>query len=91
MDREPSVVFYTVDDNFYDVNGIVMVCVTDTVTQEKRYFKPVEDECHNVDYMGFKCSKCGAYISECCFSEDDEDVNFCPNCGRPRDFSKDRY
>lgn len=44
--------------------------------------------CYNVNYTGFECSYCGAWLTDDYVVNGD--VNFCPNCGRPRDDLEDK-
>lgn len=86
MDNDPRVVFHTVDDTVGDVNKIFMISVTDTNTDETKAFIST-NMCHNVNYSGFECSCCGAWLTD--DNVINGYVNFCPNCGKPRDDLED--
>ena len=79
MDKHPETHLYTCDGSAGDVDKIVLVRLTDRETG-KRYFFGNIGTCHNVNYTGFECSYCGAWLTDDYVLNGK--VNFCPNCGR---------
>lgn len=79
MDKNPETHLYTCDGSTGHVDKIVLVRLTDKETRKKYFFGNL-DTCHNVNYTGFECSYCGAWLIDDYVLNGK--VNFCPNCGK---------
>jgi len=79
MDKNPETYLYTFNGSAGDVDKVVLVRLTDKETKKKYFFGSL-DTCHNVNYRGFECSYCGAWLTD--DYTINGKVNFCPNCGR---------
>ena len=87
MDKNPETSVYTHNGLAGDVDKVALVKLTDRKTRKSYFFGSI-DTCHNVNYTGFECSCCGAWLTDNYMLNGD--VNFCPNCGRPRDDLEDK-
>lgn len=79
MDKQPKTSVYTHNRTVGDVDKVVLVKLTDRNTSKSYFFGSI-DTCHNVNYTGFECSYCGVWLTDVYVLN--EEVNFCPNCGR---------